>query len=305
MSNLFSDLCERERHMIRKRVSYLLLLGASVVFAGCEKDVDGELITPTVVAGLRYVNLVPDTGGMDIRIIDVVGDAPNTFNATFRTGGQPYGLAITGMPWYTAVLAGTRQIRAFMSSTDPAIATQVMLNLTYDFEANVNYTVYLYGYSRTGQTPSLQAVVTRDDPAAPGTNIAVRVVHLAPTLAPTLTGTSLDVYVDAQAVGVTPTGTPTFATVAPGGAGSYVTMAPGAYRAAAAVTATTTPFIAAVAPAGVAGTSTTDPTPGAGIAGTALSIIVAPPSVAGSSATSFATPGLLFITDRKPPRTAP
>lgn len=301
--------------MIRKRVSYLLLLGASLVFAGCEKDVDGELVTPTVVAGLRYVNLVPDTGGMDIRVIDVIGDAPNTFNATFRTAGQPYGVGIVGFPMHTAVLAGERQIRAFMNSTDPAIATQVMLDLTYTFEANVNYTVYLYGYSRTGSTPSLQAVVTRDDPTDPGsTNFAIRTVHLAPDLSPTLTGTAVDVFVDTLSAATTPSGTATFSNADATSVSSYVTkpvrVAAGVvpalnYRAAVTATSTTTPFIQADVPNGTVGTSTVNPIAGDLVGGSAFSIIVAPRSVSGSTATNFTTPALLMIVDRKPTRTAP
>lgn len=291
--------------MMRKRVSYLLLLGATAVFAGCSKDVDGELVTPTVVAGLRYVNLVPDTGGMDIRIIDVIGDAPNTYNATFRTGGSPYGVPISGLPLHTAVLAGTRSIRAFMSGSDTAVATTVMLDTTFNFVAGTNYTVYLYGYSRAAQTPALQALITTDDPADPGANVALRVVHLAPTLAPTLAGTSVDVFVDAAA-GTDPAVAASFTGVGPGTVTSYVTRAPGTgLRGAATATTTTTPYVEAAIAAGTAGNATTQPIPGSNVAGTAISIIVAPPSVAGSAATSFAAPGLLYIIDRLPPRTAP
>src|SRR5262245_54783897 len=114
--------------MLGKRICTLILAGASAAVVGCSHDTDGELVTPTVVAGLRYVNLVPDTGGMDIRVIDVVGDAPNTFNATFRTGGSPYGIATADLPPHTAVLAGTRQIRAFNSSTNTAVASQILLD---------------------------------------------------------------------------------------------------------------------------------------------------------------------------------
>ena len=149
--------------MIGTRVCALLLLGASAVVAGCSHDTDGELVTPTAVAGLRYVNLVPDTIGLDFRVIDIVGDAPNTFNATFRTGGQPHGVAITGLPPHTAVLAGTRQIRVFLSSSDVNVASQILLDQSFTFDANQNYTLYLWGYANGANgTPGLAALMVND-----------------------------------------------------------------------------------------------------------------------------------------------
>lgn len=297
--------------MIVKRVGFLLLLGAAAV--GCSKDTDGDLVTPTVVAGLRYVNIVPDTGGMDIRVIDVVGDAPNTFNATFRTGGSPYGVAIAGLPPHTAVLAGTRNIRAFMSGLDINVASTIMFDTTFTFDANVNYTVYMYGYSRTGQAPALNAVIVRDDPADPGASaVAYRVLHLAPTVAPTLTtgaNAAVDVYVDTLAAGATPVGAAQFANVAFGEVRAYVTSAarPAAgavpalnYRAVVTPAGSTAAFYQGDVPNGTV--STTDPVPGDLVGGSGFTILIVPPSVAGSAATSFAAAGVLFLVDRRPTR---
>lgn len=301
--------------MIRKYVGSLVMLGA-VALAGCSKDTDGELLSAPPLAGLRYVNVVPDTGAMDIRIVDVVQLAPNTVASTFRGAGAPYGLTIAGIPNHTAVLAGTRRIRAFMNSINPAIATTQMLDTTFTFDAGVNYTFYLYGYAqpagpgRPASAPSLRAIITRDDPAPPAGNIAIRTIHMAPELAPTLASGSVDVYVDALLIGDTPTGAPTWAAVAPltdnSGVSAYVNRPTGSnYRVAVAAAATTTPIIAADIPAGTAGTGTTNPIPGEAVAGSAFSVVIVPRSVAGSPAASFTTPSVLVVVDRLPPRTAP
>lgn len=304
--------------MTLKHVSLLYLLGALV--GGCAHDTDGEPVTPTVVAGLRYINLVPDTGGMDIRVIDIVGDAPNTFNATFRTGGSPYGVAITGLPLHTAVAAGSRNIRAFMSSTNTAIASTIMLDTSFTFEANNNYTVYLFGYARATGTPRLTALLVKDSvPTLTTTQFAVRAIHLAPTLAPTLPSTAISVWVDTLAAAAQPTGTPTFSAVTPGQVTAYlpftarraVTGPPPIpalnYRSAIAVTASTTPFVQADVPNGAVASPTTniDQVAGDLIAGSAFSAIIVPPSVAGSAATAFLTPSILLIIDQRPPRTLP
>lgn len=313
--------------MIRKSVGSLLMIGA-VAFAGCSHDEDGELLTTPPVAGLRYVNIVPDTGAMDFRIGDVVSYAPNAVNATFRTGGQPYGLTTTGIAMHTAVLAGTRRIMVFMNSSNPAIATTVMLDTTATFDAGVNYTVYLYGYAaptgpgRPAAAPALRALIARDDPTDPGSgNFAVRTIHLAPTLAPTFGVTSVDVYVDTLALADPPTGAATFAAVGTvtdnSGISAYATRAvrrasagPPAvtalnYRVAVAAATTTTPIIAGDIPNGAVGSATVNPSPGDLVGGSAFSVVIVPPSVAGSPATAFAGAGVLIIVDRLPPRTAP
>jgi hypothetical protein len=295
--------------MTVKRVSFLLLVGV-VALGGCfSHDTDGEAVTPTVVAGLRFVNVVPDTGGLSIRVVDVVGDAPNTINATFRTGGAPYGISIVGLPFHTAVAAGTRRIRAFLTSSDPAVASVIMLDEEFTFQPNVNYTIYFYGYSRTGGTPALAAMQVADDAADPGAaNFGIRAIHLAPTLAPTVTGTAVDVFVDQLAAATAPAGAATFTNVNLGEVRPYVNLPVGTatanYRVAVAATGTTTPFFQVNAPDGATGTSTTEATAGERVGGTAMSVIIVPPSVAGSPATSFTTPSLIYAVDRKPPRTA-
>ena len=69
------------------RIVRILAIGLLAAGAACSRDNAGAIVTPDPVGGLRYVNLVSDTAAMDFRIIDIIGDAPNTVSATFRTGG--------------------------------------------------------------------------------------------------------------------------------------------------------------------------------------------------------------------------
>jgi hypothetical protein len=278
--------------MIRKQVSVLQVLGLSV--AGCSKDSDGELITPDLVAGLRYVNVVPDTGAMDIRVIDIVGNAPNTVNATFRTSGQPFGITTTSLPLHTAVLAGSRQIRAFMTGTTIAIASTVMLDTTVTFEAGKNYTVYLWGYARTGSTPALKAMVVTDSvPTIAASKIAVRVLNLAPTYAGAAAGApaagaALDFRV--AAVTAAPTGAALFGGQTVGAFSAYNTSLDSSGTTVPYRLYVTAPGAAAPAmlnvplPLGSRGTSTTNPIAGTAVAGSAITAIIVPQSVALSPA---------------------
>lgn len=279
----------------------------------CSKDTDGELLTPDPVAGVRYVNVIPDTTALDIRVIDIVGNAPNQVAATFRTGGAPSGITTALLPPHQAVDAGDRDIRVFLNSTNPAIASTILLDVPATFVAGNNYTVYLYGYANpaNGGT-AMQALIVQDNPTDPGAQISTRVIHLAPTLAGatvTLAGTAVDVFFDGNAAGVTPSGAPTVANAALGSVGNYVSRAVGATtRAVATATGTFTPFIEVALPAGTVGTATANPIAGAGVAGTSMSIIVVPRSTAATGApqaAAFTNPAIIVAVDRQPPRTAP
>jgi len=288
------------------RVSLACIIG--VALAACHNVEQGVLTPAPARAALRYVNLVPDTGAVDFRIIDIIGDAPVAGAATFRTGGQPYGVATNFLPPHFPVVVGERHIRVFPNSTDPAIASQILLDTTLTFNENVYYTFYLYGYARSASTPHIQAVVTVDT-VTTGAGVSYRVLNLAPAGL----GTAADVDVVTQAT-TTLTGTATFANVPVYSAAgttwktNYVNIAVGPTMQAIATTpgARGTVFLAAAnVPAGVAGTATVNPVAGSNIAGTAISVVLVPPSVAGSGATSFANPGILFMIDKKPPNTAP
>lgn len=286
---------------------------AAVALAGCQPDEDGEPVTPDPVAGLRYVNVVADTGALDFRVVDVVANAPNQIGATFRTGGAPGGVTTTFLPPHRAVAAGTRRIRVFLNSTDPAVASTILLDTTYNFEANKDYTFYLYGYARTGSTPRMTALITEDGnvtfPANNTNKIAVRLINLIPTTAGAPSPTAaVDGWVITSTQAPPYPGTAAFSAVGFLGTTNYAvidTSAATGWRVSATATGTNTPAVVGpvAMPIGIRGTSTVNPIAGAYVAGTAISAVLVPHGV--GVASGFTTPSVIFLIDRHPPLTAP
>jgi hypothetical protein len=296
------------------RLLHVCAVGALTAAAvGCSHDSSGIPVTADPVAGLRYINVVPDTGGLDFRITDVVENAPMTYNATFRTGGNPYGVSTSLLPPHFAVLAGTRHIRVFPTSTNPDVASQVVFETDYTFVAGEYYTVYLYGYARSTGNPRVNVLITHDSMATPAANkIGMRVLNLIPTTAGAPSPTAaVDLWLTTQATAAPFAGTATFGNVGFTGLTNYVTTLDtgSVYKLSATATGTNTPALfSANLSAGTAGTATNDPIPGSFIAGTGLTAVLVPQSVAGSAApqtAAFTTPTILFMVDRKPTRTAP
>jgi hypothetical protein len=272
------------------------------MLAACNKAEQGVLQPQPPLAGLRYVNLVTDTGAVDFVIVNFVGDAPLTRAATFRTGGAPYGVGTNFLPPHWPVEAGRDvQIRVFMNGTTPAIASQVVFDTTCTFAANLNYTFFLYGNARGA---AVHARVTVDTLPAPA-GVAFRVINLGGTAVG-----AVDVDVVAQAVVAPLTGTASFANVAVGAVTAYTNFAVSTtLKATATAPATRTPFLfSANAPAGVRGDTLVNPVAGTNVAGTAISAVIVPASVVGSTAPqggAFVSPTILFMIDRKPALTAP
>jgi len=272
-----------------------------VALMACHDTKQGVLQPSEPVAYLRYVNVVPDTGAVDFRIIDIVGDAPSAGAATFRTGGQPGGIPTNFLPPHQPVAVGARHIRVFPSSSDPLVTSNWLLDTTVTFDAGAYYTFYFTGTARNN---SVRAFVTVDTLPAPA-GVAFRVINLG--------GTSVgnaDVDIVAQAATAPLGGTATFANVAPGAVTGYTNLATNAaYKAVATAPGTRTPFLfSANAPAGVVGTTTVNPVAGTLVAGTAISAVIVPASVVPSAAPQTApylVPTVIFLIDRKPTLTAP
>jgi hypothetical protein len=279
------------------RVSLLCFIG--VALAACTKVEQGVLEPSPARAALRYVNLVPDTGAVDFRIIDIIGDAPVSGAASFRTGGQPGGNATNFLPPHFPVVAGERHIRVFPNSTDPAVASIILLDTTLTFAENVYYTFYLYRGS-----PRMQALVTVDTLPAPA-GVAFRVINLGGTAVG-----NADVDIVAQSATVPlAAATATFANVAPGAITAYTNLAVStSYRGLLSAPAARSTFLASTyAPAGAVGTATVNPVAGTAVAGTAISAVIVPPSVTGTPAPQTGNPTLRSSSrpaSPSPPRTA-
>jgi hypothetical protein len=270
-----------------------LALGASTACRP-ETIIETEDI-PT--AGIRFVNAVPDTFALDLRPVDIVENT-HFYSVAFRN---------TALLYYKNARAGQRHFKIFLANPDltlpaaqqQAIASTVVEDLNLNLEAGKRYTVIIWGFMRPGSTPAKQVTVLEDNPADPGSQIALRIVNAAAGLG----------AVDARfypTSGTAPAA-PTWASVPELTASSYVNTAPGPIRANVRLAGGATAlFTDPTLPAGIAEQIDIDAVPGSTLAGTAMSGFVFPRSVAGSmapQAAAFAAPLMFWVWDRRPPRT--
>src|SRR3990172_3130607 len=165
----------------------------------------------------------------------------------------------------------------------------------------------LWGFSRTGSAPAMRVTRITDDPADPGTQVAVRVIN---TCLPGVCGTSADGAVDARVFTAAQTiNSPasTWAAVAPLTASAYANVATNSaytfdFRPVGGATAGAA-LASGTGPAGTAQTIDQEAIPGTNIAGSAVTAILYSRNVVGSQATPATTPGVTFLWDRRPPRT--
>ncbi len=269
------------------------LCALCIVVLGLAACGDDKLGPTPPIGALRFVNAVADTGAMDFRVIDVVGDAPQFLENTFRSATP-----------YQAVEAGSRHLKVFMtpSRTDTLVGSPTVWDTTFTFVAGTNYTVVMTGFARSGSTPAMRMQILQDDPTAPAAGqIRLRAINLGSGLG------AIDAFWRPTAAPAPGTG---FATnLAFGGAGAYAPLDTAALRVAATATGTTTPTLAdVVGPAGVAGTPAANPIAGTRVAGSVLTAFFVPASVTGSAAPqggAFAAPSILYVADRRPSMTVP
>jgi hypothetical protein len=283
-----------------RRITQLFALGvAAGALSACAPDqiVKTEDI-PT--AGVRFINAVPDTGAMDFRFVDIV-ESNAHFNVAYRGGISASGgvQAVTQVQ-YKNTRAGQRHFRIFMSGTTAALASTVVKDTTVTIEAGKLYTAIMWGYSKAGNGPAMRLSFIAEPAPDPGNQVALRVINT--------TGSAIDVRQYA-ATGTVPTGA-TWSNVAPLSISNYVNVAPGQVRYnVQPAGGGTNLFADPLALLGTAATVDIEALPGTTVAGSAVSLIVFPRSVAGTAAPqttsgiSFAAPQGAFVWDRRPPRT--
>jgi len=278
--------------MTRFRFSlYTVLLGS---FVACHPDaVTSSPVVP--MAGIHFVNAVPDTAKMDFRVVDIVSNA-GLFGAPFRTGNQ----------FYLGIQSGARNIRVFYDTSDVAVAQTVFSDIQSTFATNTNYTFLEEGFARGG-APARTVNIITDGASDPGANVGYRIIHAGAGMG------GLDVYlIHHQSDTLTLSGPVatniTFNTVSAYGAVPPDTQTQ-TLRIVATATGTTSPIVVNVAfPPGLAGSTTTNPIAGSQIAGSVMTAIIVPASVAGTKAPqggAFATPSAVILVDRRPANTAP
>ncbi len=252
-------------------------------------------------AGVRFINAVPDTGGsygLDFRFVDIVENS-DAFRIAFRDNPSTSGgiTASTAIEFKEAQ-AGQRHFRIFLSDTLGTTASTVLKDSTLTLVANHDYTVILWGHARAGATPAMQMTVIDEQIADPGTNVGLRVINT--TYGP------IDVR-EYLATGTVPTA-PTWANVGALSASAFVNAPPGQYKYNVQPSGGGAPLFAdALALTGTPATIDIAPLPGTTVAGSAVTLIVFPPSVSGSKApqtAAFLVPAGSFMWDRRPPTPA-
>lgn len=296
------------------KAAFLALAAASV--AACKPD---EVIKTEAIptAGVRFIHAVPDTAAMDFRFVDRVENNAH-WQIAFRNNVVISPTGATGVPastfvQYKPARAGARQYRIFMNggctptACDPTYASTVVAEGTITLNAGSNYTALMIGYANPtgpGRPAGAAAAPMRlefyeETVPDPGASVALRVINAAEY--------AIDVrhYLTGGAL----PGAATFANVAPVSLSAYVTVAPGEYwlnvqpaGGGAALFADRRALVGEAAVTGPPGPF--DARPGTTVAGSAVTALVFPRSVAGSPAPSVTTPSISYIWDRRPPRPA-
>jgi len=246
---------------------------------------------------------VPDTGEMDMRPVDIISEA-GLFDAVFRGSNM----------FYQGIDAGTRQIRVFMSSTNPAITGVPILDTTTTFTSPNGYTVIHTGFARTGSTPGRVLWIVPDAAADPGAgNVGIRILHAGVGLA-----TNVDVNITRRATDTLPTRPqwPTSRIRASGRTSrarrdTVLTSGVAADSMRVVVTAagTKTPVLFSVkVPRGIAERRPAIRSQGPACPARSFTAVIVPASVVGSTAPqggAFAAPSAVFLVDKRPPNTIP
>jgi len=275
-----------------KRIFRVLpVCAVALLAAGCSKDT-GPTVAPVVpLAYTRFVNVVPDTGAMDYRFVDVIDNAPITLGLTYR-----------GLSPYQATGVGARHIRVFPTSTDINVTTKIVLDTTITFEASTYYTIVHVGYARSGSSPKQQFVVIKDNAQTTAANVAVRAINFGIGMG------TVDIFASPTGGTAPLPSSATFTGVAYGAVTPYANLAPGTLDLRATPSGATAPVLADnVAPPG----APADPTPSVNLQaiggstqpGSAIAAILTPRSVAGSAApqtTAFAVPAFVYLIDKHP-----
>lgn len=264
------------------KVHGAILLGAlAVAAAACSKDKSGVTNPIGPKAGIRYFNAVPDTISLDFHAVDIVENS-DFIHTQFRELKRSY---------YMAIDPGSRHYKVFPDTILLNVTSSALVDTTLNFTANTNYTIVHAGFSRTSLSPRQRLYVFTDTtPTVPAGQVAVRVINAG-------TSGNFDVYNCASTTCTLPA-TAALSNVAPLSPTKYIflpTAATTAFR----ITApgSTTPVASAVLPAGDVGGTQIDPIPGSSIAGSVFTLIIYPPSVAGSPAAASTTPTIGVAAD--------
>lgn len=289
----------------------LAICAAAAAVLGCQKDATFTEPIPDYAA-IHWLNAVPDTGQQDIRVIDIVSNA-GLFDANYRGANM----------FYQPIESGARTVRIFNSSNVDTIASQVLTTTTVNTTVGQGYTFIHAGFARTGGTPARTVLVIPDNPAAPaGGSVGVRFINAAAGLG------NLDFNVTRKGSDTLPD-LPLRGNIAFGTAATYANVPADSMRVfhprtgvdsivfydtlRVVVTAagTKTPILfTTILPLGSPNTinQVVQPIAGGAIAGSVITTVAVPRSVAGSAApqtAAFLVPAGIVFVDRRPTTLSP
>ena len=269
------------------RARAVLVVLCAIATTACDGD-GGVTIAPKVpLAYTRFVNAVSDTGATDWRFIDQIENSPVVFGLSFR-----------GFTPYQATARGARHLRVFPTSTNIDVTSKFLIDTILSFDADTYYTIVHFGFARAGQSPKHQIVVFKDSiPALGDVKVGVRAVNLAVGLGP------VDLFASAAGGNTTLPAAPLFAGVSVGASTAYASLDVGGLALRVTNQSARDPILVdATAPTGQPADPTLNLTAigGSLLGRSVMSALLMPRSVPGSAATSFASPGLVFLIDRHP-----
>ena len=265
---------------------------ATGLIAACSKDTGPTINTLGPRARVRVINAVPDTQSMDYRFVDSV-EAPIELGLVFR-----------GASGYQPFKVGTRRLRAFAASQNPAIVFGApILDKEIVLQVDKYYTIIHVGLANTtGGTGDSIIVIQDSIPTLGqlGAGIAVRGVHAIPGVG------SVDVFTTRTVAAALPA-TPAFAGLTYGKTTPYIKFAaPDSVAARISVTgAAPAVVLTALAMVGQAGTTQLNPIGGSRVAGTSLSAVAFPAGLGARSTGTATTPSVVWFVDGDPPETVP
>jgi hypothetical protein len=294
-------------YFMRRILHLSIVCFAAGIVGACSRD--KTIATENIpTAGVRFINAVPDTAGgfgLDFRFVDLV-ESNAQFRVTYRNNPvTTSGVTASTLVEYKNARAGARRFRVFLDDTLQAVASVVLKDSTITLEAGKLYTVLLMGNARsTAAADRMRLMVIDESVADPGAQVAMRVINT----------TSSPIDASRYAQGSTPPATPSWSNIPPYSVSTYQTAAPGQFMfnvksagTALFADALALPGAAPRSSAGPGGKIDIEALPGTTVAGSAVTAIVFPRSVAGSKAPQsapFLVPAISFVWDRRPPRPA-
>lgn len=195
-----------------------LLAGLSALVAGAAacgtEQAAGPLQPPGSQGRVRFVNVITDTTRG--RVNAILERVPFGVNLTY-TQSAPASLPAPNTAAYAAILTGDRQLVLKRTVDTTVTVATFALAITEGQDRSV------YAIGGTGGSPITAFTTIDTNPAAPATQVRVRVVHLSPTAG------NVDVFVTAVGADLA-AATPTLSNVAFRGVSGYLAVAPGTYQ---------------------------------------------------------------------------